>query len=60
MSWAISSKVFDLTTDRVQYFRAMEWTYKHLDCGKLDSAGQAVQAIRYIVNKFVRKVLDYM
>ena len=55
MSWVISSEVFDLTTDRVQYFMAMKWIYKHLDCGKLDSTSQAVQAIRYIVNKFVNE-----
>ncbi len=63
----ISSEVFDLTTDRVQYFKAMDEIYDFLDCAGMESAGEAVQAVRehmgglssqgihYVVDKYVHE-----
>lgn len=61
---AISSEVFDLTTDRTQYFNAIDKIYEHLKCEQKKTAQEAVdcideymggissQTIHYVVEKF--------
>lgn len=62
---AISSEVFDLTTDRVQYFKAVDEIYLNQDCRNAKNAQEVVdaidkkmggissQTIQYVVAKYI-------
>ena len=64
---AISSEVFDLTTDRVHYFDAVDRIYRALDCRHKENVRQAVtaveeemggissQIIQYVVSKYLKE-----
>lgn len=61
---AIESEVFDLTTDRVRYFTAIDEIYAAMKCNKAKSSDEAIQrieecmgglstqALHYIINKY--------
>ena len=57
---AISSEVFDLTTDRVGYFDAIDEIYQVLDCRHKENAKQAVMAIEQEMGGISGQILQYV
>lgn len=56
----ISSEVFDLTTDKVQYFNAIDEVYQKLDCRNAKNAQQAVNAIERQMNGISSQTIQYV
>ncbi|WP_195533684.1 AAA family ATPase [Bacteroides finegoldii] len=56
----ISSEVFDLTTDKVQYFNAIDEVYQKLDCRNAKNTQQAVDAIERQMNGISSQTIQYV
>ena len=57
---AISSEVFDLTTDRVHYFDAVDRIYRALDCRHKENVRQAVMAVEEEMGGISSQIIQYV